>query len=366
MRAIMLPVIFILLQALTYGLYLALSWFLRPMGIAPSRALLIGVFVVSNALILSMFAGLFRVGVGWLSLLWLGFLSAILAAILLFLLQKAGMNNAWAARGVAMVCFFGVAGFAVFNAYSPTVRYLTLNIDKKMPVPVRVAMVSDLHLGVLFGNAGLDKLRAILTAQNVDILLIPGDIMDDNTTAYEKYAMAAHLKNALAAAPVATVATLGNHDLYQSQAYDAITDAVHKAGAVLLIDESTTLAVHKNGATTQLAVIGRLDDHAENRAKTADLLAQTDPKLPTIVLDHRPSEIEQNSQLPIDLQVSGHTHNGQVFPANLIVQAINRLGYGYEQINGTHFVVSSGYGFWGIPLRIGSRSEVWVVDLVGN
>lgn len=84
-----------------------------------------------------------------------------------------------------------------------------------------------------------------------------------------------------------------------------------------------------------------------------------------ILLDHRPSQIDQNSQLPIDLQVSGHTHNGQIFPANFIVKAINRLGYGYQSFNNTHVVVSSGYGFWGVPFRLGSQSEVWVIKLVG-
>ena len=85
-----------------------------------------------------------------------------------------------------------------------------------------------------------------------------------------------------------------------------------------------------------------------------------------ILLDHRPSDIDEHSQLPIDLQVSGHTHNGQVFPANFIVSAINRLGYGYEAIGQGHFVVSSGYGFWGIPFRLGSRSEVWLINVSGN
>jgi len=99
---------------------------------------------------------------------------------------------------------------------------------------------------------------------------------------------------------------------------------------------------------------------------TTALLAHVDTEQPIVLLDHRPSDIEAHSQLPIDLQVSGHTHNGQIFPANFIVSAINRLGYGYEAIGKGHFVVSSGYGFWGIPFRLGSRSEIWLINLVGN
>ena len=82
-----------------------------------------------------------------------------------------------------------------------------------------------------------------------------------------------------------------------------------------------------------------------------------------MVLDHRPTEIVENVQTPMDIQFSGHTHNGQVFPANFIVRALYRLHYGHEAIDGKEIFVSSGYGFWGVPLRLGSRSEVLIVDV---
>lgn len=84
------------------------------------------------------------------------------------------------------------------------------------------------------------------------------------------------------------------------------------------------------------------------------------------MLDHRPTEIEKHSKLPIDLQVSGHTHKGQIFPANLITALIYRLDYGYEKIGLGHYVVTSGYGFWGIPMRLGSQSEVVILDVTGT
>jgi len=88
--------------------------------------------------------------------------------------------------------------------------------------------------------------------------------------------------------------------------------------------------------------------------------------LPVILMDHRPTDIEQHANLPIDIQLSGHAHNGQIFPANLIVKFIYRLSYGYEQINQGHFFVTSGYGFWGVPMRLGSQSEVMIIDVVGG
>lgn len=95
-------------------------------------------------------------------------------------------------------------------------------------------------------------------------------------------------------------------------------------------------------------------------------MRDVDTRHPVILLDHRPSEIDQNVQPPIDLQVSGHTYNGQVFPANFIVKALNRVAYGHEKIDSTHVVVSSSYGFWGVPFRLGLQAEVWIIDMRGK
>ena len=105
--------------------------------------------------------------------------------------------------------------------------------------------------------------------------------------------------------------------------------------------------------------------HAD-RPSLAALLKDVRRDLPVLVLDHRPTEILANVQTTMDIQVSGHAHNGQVFPANFIVRALYRLHYGHEQIEGKEIFVSSGYGFWGVPLRLGSRSEVFVIDVAGR
>ncbi|MEJ6070206.1 metallophosphoesterase, partial [Psychrobacter sp. 16-Bac2893] len=151
-----------------------------------------------------------------------------------------------------------------------------------------------------------------------------------------------------------------NHDLYGHE--QPISDSLRAAGVQLLNDEAT----HFSHQGEVVWLMGRFDNHKRQRVATTELLAQVNSAEPVVLLDHRPSAIIEHSQLPIDLQVSGHTHNGQIFPANFIVRAINRLGYGYEAIGKGHFVVSSGYGFWGIPFRLGSRSEIWIVNLIGT
>ena len=190
--------------------------------------------------------------------------------------------------------------------------------------------------------------------EKADIILLPGDIMDDDTAAYEAEHMQPHLSKLRA--PLGVYATLGNHDLFGAQRQ--ITRAIEAAGITVLND-----GIIETGGLT---VIGRPDDLDKGRLKTAELLEQADTSKPVVLLDHRPSEIELHSTLPIDIQVSGHVHNGQIFPANLIVRTINRLHYGYEKIGNGHFFVTSGYGFWGIPLRLCSQSEVLIIDVEGR
>lgn len=83
-----------------------------------------------------------------------------------------------------------------------------------------------------------------------------------------------------------------------------------------------------------------------------------DSTLPLILLDHQPLEIDKSRQDQIDLQLSGHTHEGQIFPGNLITKLIYELDYGYMKRGNYNLIVSSGYGTWGPPLRIGTHSEI--------
>jgi len=184
--------------------------------------------------------------------------------------------------------------------------------------------------------------------------------MDDNVKAFTDYNMAQNLAKLCASLPYGVYATLGNHDLYGHEL--PISQSLRNVGVQLLNDD--VLRLDYNGQP--LWLVGRFDNHKRARMATTELLAQINTAEPVVLLDHRPSDIEAHSLLPIDLQVSGHTHNGQIFPANFIVSAINRLGYGYEAIGRGHFVVSSGYGFWGIPFRLGARSEVWLITLNGR
>ena len=376
MRYAFILTIIVLLELFSTGAALSLQWWLQPWvdSTTTSIAVWIGVFLITHVLLLlsitKLFSNSYRWMSGWMLVMHFMMLTAVATGILyggswllIPLLDSTLDHSEIIAAGLrvfALLFFIGLFAYALYSAYIPVVRELSIHIHKPLNNPLRIAVASDLHLGRLFGNKAIERLHIMLSKYQADILLMPGDIMDDNTQAFNTYNMKDSLAKLVASLPYGVYATLGNHDLYGHE--QPISDSLRAAGVQLLNDEATHF-IHQGEVVW---LMGRFDNHKRQRVATTELLAQVNSAEPVVLLDHRPSAIIEHSQLPIDLQVSGHTHNGQIFPANFIVSAINRLGYGYEAIGKGHFVVSSGYGFWGIPFRLGSRSEIWIINLIGT
>ena len=115
-------------------------------------------------------------------------------------------------------------------------------------------------------------------------------------------------------------------------------------------------------------VIGREDSSLERAAKIkrkdlSSLVEDLDKSKPFLLMDHQPGNLSEPEKQGIDLQLSGHTHRGRIFPANIITNGIFEIDYGYLKKNNSQFIVSSGYGTWGPPIRIGSRCEIVEINL---
>ena len=377
MRYTFFVIIFTLLQLFSLAAAFSLELWLQPWTADLPLAKLIVfavIFIITNSLLVlsvsKVLANAYRWISGWMLVMHYMMLSALLGAILygsywLFMtftgvvLQDAN-SLVYGLRLITVGAFIGLFIHSLYSAYIPVVRKLAITIDKPFAQSIRLMVASDLHIGRLFGNKAIARLQRLIDDNHPDMLMMPGDIMDDNVKAFTNYNMADNLATLCASFPFGVYATLGNHDLYGHEL--PISESLRSAGVRLLNDE--VVCIDYKGQPMWL--VGRFDNHKRARVATTELLAQVDTDKPVILLDHRPSDIIAHSQLPIDLQVSGHTHNGQIFPANFIVSAINRIGYGYEAIDRGHFLVSSGYGFWGIPFRLGSRSEVWLITLNGQ
>ena len=375
MRYAFIITIIVLLQLFSFGAALSLEWWLQPWSYPALHTVpWVIVFAITNILLLltviKLFANSYRWISAWMLVMHFMILTALSTSLLyagLWLLSEVSSNVVYDSeifaiglRIFALLFFIVLFIYSLYSAYVPVVRKLSIKINKPLNHPLRIAVASDLHLGRLFGNKAIARLHALIIRHQADILLMPGDIMDDNTQAFTDCNMAENLAKLVTSLPYGIYATLGNHDLYGHE--QPISEALQNAGVQLLNDDVTCLS-HQG---QPIWLLGRFDNHKRQRVATTELLAQVNTTEPVVLLDHRPSDIMAHSQLPIDLQVSGHTHNGQIFPANFIVNAINRLGYGYEQIGTGHFVVSSGYGFWGIPFRLGSRSEIWLITLISK
>jgi predicted MPP superfamily phosphohydrolase len=102
------------------------------------------------------------------------------------------------------------------------------------------------------------------------------------------------------------------------------------------------------------------------RKSLKELVKNADSALPLLLLDNEPYHLEEAEENGIDLQFSGHTHQGQLFPMNLIVNRMYEVAHGYKQKGNTHYFVSSGLGLWGPPFRIGTQSEIIVFNIEFN
>ncbi len=253
-----------------------------------------------------------------------------------------------------------VLAFGYYNAVSPVVRMQEINLSK--PVPggnQRVVLVSDIHLGMMISNGRLDTMVSMVNRQNADIILLAGDVFDEDLGPIIKNNMGDLLKNLKAKYGV--YAVLGNHEFYGNA--DAAHHYLTEHDITVLRD---SIVILPNG----IVVAGREDItgqqmYGEPRKPLGELLAGIDREYPLFMLDHQPYKLDEAVENGVDLQVSGHTHHGQMWPFNHITGAMFEISRGYGKIGETHFFVSSGYGTWGPPIRTNSRSEIVVMDISG-
>ena len=244
--------------------------------------------------------------------------------------------------------------FAVFLLgnlhYRHKVRHtMTLTTTKPMERPMRLVLLSDLHLGYHNPRKELARWVDLVNAEHPDAVLIAGDIIDGSMRPLQEERMAEEVQRI--EAPV--FACLGNHEYISG--HDGAEQFYREAGITLLRDSAATLG--------PLCIIGRDDMSNRRRLPVADLAKRADHSRYTILLDHQPYHLEQAERAGIDFQLSGHTHRGQVWPISWITDAIYECSFGEHQRGRTHYYVSSGLGIWGGKYRIGTRSEYVVLEL---
>lgn len=244
-----------------------------------------------------------------------------------------------------------IAGAINFN----TIRISEYNIDVQKKSSglnnLKIAFISDFHLQegtpLRFVRRTIQKINEI----DPDIMLFGGDIVeDDREDAYMKEfeSLLASIKTRYGVFSV-----LGNHEHYSRRDRGSF---FNRAGIRILNDSSVIFS-------RSFILAGRNDSHISTRANVKELMSSIPDSLPVVLLDHRPSEIKQIAGTKADILLSGHTHNGQMFPINLITGKVYDLSMGYRKFGNTHVFVSSGIRLWGLPVRTTGKSEIMVVNI---
>ena len=216
---------------------------------------------------------------------------------------------------------------------------------------LKIAMAADFHLGQMTRKGFLEKFIARINSLNPDIVLIPGDIVEGHHNDGDMTEFARLFRQVKSKYGI--YASLGNHE---SHGRRSKLGFFANAGINVLADSFVVI-------DNSFCLVGRNDRHSNNRKPIDELLDNIPGHLPVIVLDHRPTEIEQVSKHGVDIQLSGHTHNGQLFPLNYIIRNLYELGWGYKKIRDTHFFVTSGIQVWGPPVRTAGDSEIMVINV---
>ncbi|MGW2747597.1 metallophosphoesterase [Streptomyces sp. NPDC001450] len=260
--------------------------------------------------------------------------------------------------GAAATAAAGTVGYGTYGVLrGPRVKRVTVPLAKlpRAAHGFRIAVVSDIHLGPVLGRGFAQRVVDTVNATQPDLIAVVGDLVDGSVKDLGP-----------AAAPLARLSArhgayfvTGNHEYF--------------SGAEQWVAEVRTLGLHPlENARTELPyfdLAGVNDLQGESEGQGPDFqkaLGDRDPARTCVLLAHQPVQIHEAVRYDVDLQLSGHTHGGQLWPGSLIAAAANPTVAGLDRYGDTQLYVSRGAGAWGPPTRVGAPSDVTVIELAAT
>lgn len=248
----------------------------------------------------------------------------------------------------------GVAGAEA----APRVERVTVRLPRLPPEfdGYRIVHISDVHVGPMIGKGHVDRIVALANAESPDLVAITGDLVDGPVDVLG--ADVAPLGNLRAKDGVCFVT--GNHEFYSGvPGWLAYLPTI---GVRPLANERTE--VRRGGAAIDVAGIHDASGGGFGFAPDIDrAMAGREKSRVVVLLAHQPKQIDDAQRHAVDLQLSGHTHGGQIFPFGILVSLVQPVVAGLEKLGGTWIYVSRGAGYWGPPMRVACPSEIAVVEL---
>jgi uncharacterized protein len=216
---------------------------------------------------------------------------------------------------------------------------------------LRVVFVADIHIQQDTRLRFIEQFVRKVNALKPDLVLYGGDITEgdrenETTNEIESALRGIHAKYGV-------FGVTGNHEFFggEDPGFFYIKAGIQLLGDTMVrIDNAFYLA-------------GRFDSHFKHRRTVREILEHDTINLPVILMDHRPTVLQETSMTDVSVQFSGHTHNGQMFPINLITKGVYELSWGHRKIRDTHFFVTSGLRLWGPPVKTAGKSEIMLVDI---
>lgn len=262
----------------------------------------------------------------------------------------------------SLIVVFFIIMIGYFNALNPRTKKLDIKIQKYVDGidKLKIILISDVHLGTIIGRDRFSKIIDEIKSQEPDIVLIAGDLVDESIGPIVNNNIGKCIERLRTKYGI--YAITGNHEFiggaepaikyFQSHGVKFLRDTV------IEVDDKIILVGREDRVKSSFTGI--------ERKSLEEILRNVDTSKPMILMDHQPINIDDALKNGIDLQLSGHTHHGQIFPFNLITRKIYEVSWGYKQKGPLHVYVSSGVGTWGPPVRIGNYPEIVLINLYFN
>ena len=320
--------------------------------------------------------------------IWLGYLMFLggfmlilhIIRVLVIMIAKDGCSPLNKAM-TRILCLAVVATVFVINIYGTihaqnitTSKYsITIDKDAGSVSKLKIVLISDLHLGV---NSNIDMTKRMvrkINDQNADIVVVAGDIFSSSYDGLQDQDAYAKVLSGIRS-EYGTYAVYGNHDvvetLFGGFAISPISKAIRSSDMVSFMRKSdfTVLTDKSVSPVGNIQLVGRIDgeksgDGTNMRKAGTSLSKSLNKNDPIIFAEHEPLDFKDLASAGADLVLSGHTHDGQIFPGNIVTAILSENACGLKKINGILSIVSAGVGYYGPPMRVGTNSEITVINI---
>lgn len=312
----------------------------------------------------AIYDGMIWIGSFWFAFMLYFFLSIVLIDFLRLLNWKLNffpqfiINNYEEMKKYLLVSVIIISSIIILLGYLNTRRIVVTSLAIEIPrkqstlTELNAVVLSDLHLSTINGEKWLEKIVTKINELKPDIVLIPGDFVDDRAETLKLEKIGGSLSQI--ESKYGVFASVGNHEFING--INGTSRFITENRINLIRDSS--YFVSDGFVITARDDSSKVNFTGEPRKTLGEIMDSTNRNYPIILLDHTPYRLEEAEINGIDLQLSGHTHHGQMFPLNLITKMIYEVSWGYKKRSNTHYYVSCGVGTWGPPVRLGSESEI--------